>query len=205
MGFLTLQDWLAKRGINPRAANLAQHLAGAADLNFRFTNYISDMQRAIAYLDGMKAAGRKGYFHDAVSGERIDMTAERAQWEGMQAAERVMGNLQAMTPLERSVARKIMPFYGWTKHILKYILTYPVDHPWRAMYLSTLATQNTDTFSSGLDERMQLLFFLGQPDARATSRRSTCEPSIPSVTWPTTPPSAGGSPPSTRSSRPPSR
>jgi hypothetical protein len=71
-----------------------------------------------------------------------------------------------MTPLERSVARKIMPFYGWTKHILKYILTYPVDHPWRAMYLSTLATQNSDGFASGLDERMQLLFFLGSPDAQ---------------------------------------
>jgi hypothetical protein len=75
-----------------------------------------------------------------------------------------MGNLQAMTPLERSVARKIMPFYGWTKHILKYVLTYPIDHPWRAMFLSVLATQNSDTFSSGLDQRMQLLFFLGAPD-----------------------------------------
>ena len=93
------------------------------------------------------------------------MTADRAHFEGMRAAERVMGNLQAMTPFERSIARKIMPFYGWTKHILKYVLTYPVDHPWRTMFLSTLATQNTDRFASGLDDRMQLLFFLGQPDA----------------------------------------
>jgi hypothetical protein len=147
-------------------ATAAQWASAAADLNFRFTNYISDMQRAIAYLDGAKAASRKGWFHDKVSGERIDMTADKAHWEGMQAAERVMGNLQAMTPLERSAARKIMPFYGWTKHILKYILTYPADHPWRAMFLSVLATQNTDNFSKGLDERMQLLFFLGQPDVK---------------------------------------
>ena len=166
MGYIALQDWLAKRGFNPKVATAAQWAAGAADLNFRFTNYISDMQRALSYLDGAKAATRKGYFHDKVTGERISMTSDRAHWEGMQAAERVMGNLQAMTPLERSVARKIMPFYGWTKHILKYILTYPVDHPWRAMFLSVLATQNTDNFSKGLDERMQLLFFLGQPDTK---------------------------------------
>ena len=79
----------------------------------------------------------------------------------MIAAERVMGNLQAMTPLERSVARKIFPFYGWTKHILKYVLTYPVDHPWRAMFLSMLATQNTDTFSSGLDDEDAASFLSG--------------------------------------------
>ncbi len=164
MGNLALQEWLAKHGIDHRVATAAQWAEAAANINFRFTNYISDMQRAIAYLDGIKKAGRRGWLHDPITGDRVEMTAERAHWEGMRAAERVMGNLQAMTPLERSVARKIMPFYGWTKHILKYVLTYPVDHPWRAMYLSTLATQNTDSFSTGLDERMQLLFFLGSPD-----------------------------------------
>ena len=164
MGYLTIQERLVKMGLNPKTASLAQHLTAAADINFRFTNYISDMQRSIAYLDGMRSAERKGHFNDPITGEKIHMTSDRAHWEGMQAAERVMGNLQAMTPLERSVARKIMPFYGWTKHILKYVLTYPIDHPWRAMFLSTLATQNSDNFASGLDQRMQLLFFLGAPD-----------------------------------------
>ena len=166
MGYLTMQEKLEGWGIPHKAATMAQKTGALADINFRFTNYISDMQRSVAYLDGMRAAGRKGYFNDPVSGERVDMTSDRAHWEGMRAAERVMGNLQAMTPLERSVARKIMPFYGWTKHIIKYVLTYPVDHPWRAMFLSTLATQNSENFASGLDQRMQLLFFLGSPDPK---------------------------------------
>lgn len=166
MGRLTMQEWLAKKGINPAVAKAADWAAAAADINFRFTNYISDMQRAVAYLDGVRTASKKGWLNDPITGERVTMTADRAHWEGMRAAERVMGNLQAMTPLERSVARKVMPFYGWTKHIIKYVLTYPADHPWRAMFLSTLATQNTETFSKGLDERMQLLFFLGSPDAQ---------------------------------------
>jgi len=164
MGYMNLQEKLISWGINPKVATAAQWARAAADINFRFTNYISDMQRAIAYLDGMKHAERTGKFVDE-NGQVVPMTADRAHFEGMRAAERVMGNLQAMTPFERSVARKIMPFYGWTKHILKYILTYPVDHPWRTMFLSTLATQNTERFSTGLDDRMQLLFFLGQPDA----------------------------------------
>jgi hypothetical protein len=165
MGNLALQEWLARKGIDHRVATAAQWAEAAANINFRFTNHISDMQRAIAYLDGQKHAGTHGWINDPITGEKVELTAERAHWEGMRAAERVMGNLQAMTPLERSVARKIMPFYGWTKHILKYVLTYPVDHPWRTSFLSVLSTQNTDSFASGLDARMQLLFFLGSPDS----------------------------------------
>jgi hypothetical protein len=163
MGGLTVQE---KLGPNWRLAKGIDVIRAAADVNLRFTRYISDMQRSIAYLDGSWKAERRGSFIDPETGEQVDMTPDRMRFEGMQAAERVMGNLQAMTPLERNVARRVMPFYGWTKHVLKYLATYPFDHPWKAMFLTTLATQNTDTFSSGLDERMQLLFFLGSPNAQ---------------------------------------
>ena len=72
-----------------------------------------------------------------------------------------------------------MPFYGWTKHIIKYVLTYPTDHPYRTQFLSVLATQNSDGFSSGLDQRMQLLFFLGSPGRRRQRdrhRRAAAQP-----------------------------
>jgi len=161
-----LQAKLEQWGLNPKVATAVQWASAAADINFRFTNFVSDMQRSIAYLDGVAKAERKGWINDPLTGERVAMTADRAHFLGMQSAERVMGNLQAMTPLEISTARKFFPFYGWTKHVLKYVMTYPVDHPWRTSFLSTLATQNTDNFSSGLDERMQLLLFLGQPDAQ---------------------------------------
>lgn len=164
MGVGTIQAKLAEWGIDHKFATGVQWAKAAGQVNSKFTDYIGDMQRSIAYLDGVKKAERGGSFLDPITGESIRMTTDRAHFEGMQAAERVMGNLQAMTPLERGVARKIMPFYGWTKHIIKYVLTYPVDHPWRTMFLSTLASQNSERFSSGLDERMQLLFFLGSPD-----------------------------------------
>ena len=161
---IVLQEKLAKLGIDHTVATAAQWAKVGADANFKFTNYISNVQRSIAYLDGIKKAGQQGWINDPITGERVTMTEALAHHEGLKAAERVMGNLQAMTPLERSVARKIMPFYGWTKHILKFVLTYPVDHPWRTSFLATLAEQNSESFSKGLDMRMQLLFFLGQPD-----------------------------------------
>jgi hypothetical protein len=161
---LNLQEHLANRGINPRLATVAQSLKSLSDINFRFTNYISDIQRGVAFLDGARHAERVGHYIDPTTGEELHMTSDRAHQEGMMAVERVMGNLEAATPLERSVMRKIMPFYGWTKHIIKYVLTYPADHPFRAQFLSVLATQNSEKFSSGLDQRMQLLYFLGTPD-----------------------------------------
>lgn len=94
----------------------------------------------------------------------VPMTKEQAHHEGMQAVASVVGNLRHMTPLERGMLTKVFPFYGWTKHILNYVLSYPFDHPYRAMILSQLAMQNSEDVASGLPLRIQLLTFLGQPD-----------------------------------------
>ena len=71
MGNVVMQEWLARHGIDHRVATAAQWAEAAANVNFRFTNYISDMQRAIAYLDGIRKAGRKGYMNDPITGERV--------------------------------------------------------------------------------------------------------------------------------------
>jgi hypothetical protein len=94
------------------------------------------------------------------------MTPERAMAEGMHNAERVMGDLRRMSPFERQIARYAMPFYGWQKHILTYVLTFPADHPWRAMMLANLAEFDMETAPGGLPSRFQFLFFLGHPDAQ---------------------------------------
>jgi hypothetical protein len=59
----------------------------------------------------------------------------------------------------------VLPFYGWTRHILKYVMSYPVDHPWRAMMLSLMAFDDSEEVPKGLPERIQFLFFLGSPDS----------------------------------------
>jgi hypothetical protein len=101
--------------------------------------------------------------HDYVVTTR-NMTKDLAHQEGMLAVAKVMGDLRHMTPLERGIFQRIFPFYGWTKHILKYVMSYPFDHPWRAMILTQLAMQNAEDTASGLPLRLGLLTFLGQPD-----------------------------------------
>ena len=98
----------------------------------------------------------------------------------MQNAVKVMGDLRRMSPFERDVARTMMPFYGWQKHILSYVLTYPADHPWRTVMLSQMAEYDTSHTPGGLPSRYQFLFFLGYtrcPGKRDRGRPQSTESS----------------------------
>jgi hypothetical protein len=154
------------QGVLLSKASPFHYLKAAADINFRFTRYATRMQSAIAYMDYMSAAERKTSFIDEVSGQVMPMTKERAMVEGMRHVQEVFGDLRSMSPLERQVAKNILPFYGWTRHILKYVLTMPVDHPWRAMVLALTAFENSEEVPKGLPQRIQFLFFLGSPDSQ---------------------------------------
>lgn len=69
-----------------------------------------------------------------------------------------------MTPFERTVLRQVFPFWTFTKHILRYVMTYPSDHPLRASILSNLANNMEETNASGDPARLSKLFMLGEPD-----------------------------------------
>jgi hypothetical protein len=144
-----------RQGVKLADANPLHWAKAAADLNLKFTRYVTNLQRAVAYLDA------------AAKAEKIDgMDPERAAYEGMKHATEVMGDLRRMSPLEKQVARTFVPFYGWTKHILQYVLTFPADHPWRAMMLSQIAEYDNEHGNQGLPSRFKFLFFLGTPDAQ---------------------------------------
>jgi hypothetical protein len=151
MGRLWAQEMMDKLGLDP--SKISSWLQVIPQAMFKVTNTITDMQRAMVVLQGVHRAEKGG------------MTADRALEEGIRAANKVMGDLSHMTPLERNVITTIIPFYGWTKHILEYVATYPVDHPYRAVFLANMAMLDSDEVSKGLYTRIQNLFFLGAPDA----------------------------------------
>jgi hypothetical protein len=134
-------------------------------ITFKLTNTMTDMQRTLSFLDGAAKARGRGWYVDEDTGEKVEMTDERAQEEGLRAANRTMGNLSKMAPWERETVTTFVPFYGWTKHVLTYVAEYPVDHPYRAMFLANLANMNSDEVAKGYYTRIQNLFFLGTPDA----------------------------------------
>jgi hypothetical protein len=162
---LIMHEMMDKLNLDP--SKISSWFKVLPAFTFKLTNFVTNMQRSIAYLDGMAHAQRRGWILDE-AGNKVAITPERAREEGMRAAERALGDLRQMTPLERNTFTKIMPFYGWTKHILRYVSSYPMDHPYRAMFLSNLAEMNSEQVPSALPTRIQLLFFLGSPNSDGT-------------------------------------
>jgi hypothetical protein len=80
-------------------------------------------------------------------------------------ANKVFVDSNAMSPFERGVLRKVLPFWGFTRHIMRYLMTYPVDHPIRTSILINLANQHQADWTSGLPQTMQFMFYLGAPDS----------------------------------------
>lgn len=179
-----IREWLDTHNL---PHDMPNWLKAAANINYRFTRAVVQAQKAVVYLDGAAKAERDGSFLERVpvqrlnhNGEpaldelnrpiydseerRVTMTPDRAHHEGMMALHKTMGELRNMTPLERSILTRAFPFYGWTKHVLSYVLSYPIDHPYRAVFLSQLATQDSENVASGLPTRIQLLTLVGQPD-----------------------------------------
>jgi hypothetical protein len=157
------QEQLAKEGKDWRTAGPVAWASALAKVNRRFTDRVSLFYRALAMFDHAAKAGKEEFYTDPVTGQRVAMTPERAQEEGVQAALKGLGDLHAVSPLERRTFMRIMPFYGWTKHVLQYVMTYPVDHPYRAQFLAVQAS--FDAEPKALEDRLLFMFFLGSPDS----------------------------------------
>jgi len=76
----------------------------------------------------------------------------------------VLADHLAQSPLEQALIQNYMPFFGWTKQVIRYVMRYPFDHPLRAAILSQLSELNAAN-NSNLPDYLQRLLFLGQPDS----------------------------------------
>jgi hypothetical protein len=168
-GFAVAEHVETVQKVKMAAAKPVNILRAVADINFRFTNYVRDMQAAVGYLDGAaKVARRDGRVRveDPETGKMIEVSSDRAVKEGIHHVQQVFGNLKRMSPVERQVAQTVMPFYGWQRHILGYVMSFPFDHPYRALVLSQLAFNSSQEVPLAYPIRMQLLMFLGSPDSQ---------------------------------------
>lgn len=112
-----------------------RRLTTARDLSYSLNGMIDDMYRALAYLYG----------------KRKDVPNPEAY--GVELANKVMQDWNRHTPFERSALRYALPFYGWIKHILGYVFTYPFDHPMRAAFVGNFARTEIADRETGLPDR----------------------------------------------------
>ncbi len=117
--------------------------------SFQLNEWFDNVYRAAAYLDEvdkLKATGA---------------SAETAAREGIKLANKVLQDWDAMLPWERTVMRRIFPFYGWMKHIIKYTFTLPFDHPMRVGIVTNFAEAEMKDRQEGLPQWMSGVFFMG--------------------------------------------
>lgn len=126
------------------AKHLVEAVGDKARALARLEENIASTQRTAEYLSQVG----KGVSHDAA----------------LQSAYKVFVDMDGMSAIERTIIKQVFPFYGFTRHLFRYLFSYPIDHPLRAAILSKFAEQEQQDWTSGLPQAYQQLFFLGAPD-----------------------------------------
>lgn len=134
--------------LQPAKEGFGKFVQKSYDWNMR----VDDMGRAMGYLYNYDKGLTKG------------LSKEAAQARGIALTRRIFQNWDEITPLERTIMRFVFPFYSWTSHILRYVASYPMDHPVRASIMASFARNEIEDMGTGLPERFMSLFTVGNPD-----------------------------------------
>lgn len=137
--------WEETKGVRDAAGNLIQK-------SYDFNGFVDDMYRTMSYLYGYDKAVTRG------------LSKEAAEKAGVELSRKVLQNWDRMTPIERTIMRYVFPFYGWMNHIIKYSLSYPIDHPFRTAVMGSFARNELEDMGDALPERFLNMFFLGDMD-----------------------------------------
>jgi hypothetical protein len=120
--------------------------------SYDFNGFFDDFYRSMGYLYGKTKA------------ERMGLSEAAAKTEGMMLTRKIMQNWDEITPLERTVMRYVFPFYGWMNHVMRYVASYPFDHPIRASVMAQFARNELEDMGTGLPQSFLNMFFVGDVD-----------------------------------------
>jgi hypothetical protein len=84
--------------------------------------------------------------------------------EGIRVARKVLQDVGGATPFERGVLRQIFPFYSWLSHLMRFVFTYPADHPWRTAIVAAGSRIVMEDMGEGASTDMLDILSWGQPD-----------------------------------------
>lgn len=153
-------DKLLQLAAGAKGARILSKIYGKVGALQRFTIFMTNIEKAMGYLGETKRATAKGY------------SKEIAHDLGLKHVEKTFVDWHSMLPIERTIIRQWFPFYAFTRYALRYALTYPIDHPYRASILYHLAAAEREDWDSGLPQLWQQLFFIGDPDREGNVKAS---------------------------------
>jgi len=124
---------------------------GLTEKLYDFNAFFDDSYRVASYWDAYDKAMKKG------------ATAENAAAKAVGETRRVLQDWMGMTPMERSVMKSLVPFYGFMSHAMRYVMQFPLDHPLRAEFMSKMAQAELEDMD-GLPKRFLSSLFFGSMD-----------------------------------------
>jgi hypothetical protein len=149
-----LGDWFSNRlGETAKYAGLDKPAIAANWIKHQ-EELMSNMYRAASYL----------YEHDKFRRSGVDEAF--AQQEALKIAYRTHMDFDGMAPPERIIQRYIIPFYGFTRQIMRFLWNYPADHPLRAAFVANMARMEADDRRSGLPWAFSNYLMLGTPNGK---------------------------------------
>lgn len=149
-----LAEWWQQARAHPTVDAISRATSTVVDKSYELNGYFDDMYRAMAYLYGRD----KALIADA------GLSAEDAALAGENLSRKVLMQWDAQTPIERSILRPLLPFYGWISYIMRYAYRYPIDHPFRAAVTAAFARNELKDLGTGLPQTILNALFIGQPD-----------------------------------------
>ena len=122
------------------------------DLMFKFNQYFENLERKTVYLKNVDKVGKQML---KTTGQNIVKQEELLKYvqdnpavleQVMKNVDNTLGDYINMTPVERRILRKIIPFYSWYRTITRYTLSLPESNPIRASLVNRLmiATSEED-------------------------------------------------------------
>lgn len=114
------------------------------DMMFNFNQKFEDLERKAVYLKNVDKVGKEVLKN---TGQNITKQEELLKYvqdnpavleQVMKNVDNTLGDYINMTPVERRVLRKIIPFYSWYRTITRYTLSLPESNPIRASLVNRL-------------------------------------------------------------------
>jgi hypothetical protein len=150
------------------------------DLSIRFNAMVDDTTRIAGYMTAYQKYMAKGMKQP----EWVDDVMESLRKQGVEdlnwtdamkiQAERDMRkfayNWDSMTPFERTVARRVFPFYGFFSHMLRYAYQYTMDHPLRVAMAAAFARAEAEDWGTGMPSYLHNLLMVGAMDEKGNRK-----------------------------------